>query len=531
MNRTDRIPTDGRPHYFHNAWCRPTTELLEADVCVYGGNAAGCAAAVSAAEEGKRAILLHPGAFLGGMTTGGLSYTDVGNTAAIGGFARRFYTAMGRHYGKEISWAFEPHVATAELEALLSADRITVRRGEFLAYADMDGRRLVEIGMLSGLRVRATVFIDTTYEGDLMAAAGVPYAVGRESREEFGEQYAGIQVMQTHQFDTAVSPYVEAGNRESGLLPMINPLPDRDHLSGMIGDGDRSVQAYNFRVCMTAREENRIPFPKPRGYDESYYRIVARWLQGTGDDVFTKFDLISEDKTDTNNHGAVSTDYIGGSHAWAEADYRTRELIFQDHVRYQQGLHWFMANDHRVPDRIRREYARWGLAADEFVETGNWPHQLYVREARRMRGDLVVTEHHCLGSERAPEAIGLAAYQMDSHNCNRVAVGDTVLNEGDVQIKLPAPYPIPYRAIVPPEGTCDNLLVPVALSASHIAYGSVRMEPVFMILGESAAVAACHAIEDTVPVGDISYRNLEKRLRARGQVLESDVPNPFHINP
>lgn len=531
MRHFDHVPRDGRPHYFHDSWCRPTSDILDAEVCVYGGNAAGVAAAVSAAEEGKRVVLLHPGAFLGGMTTGGLSYTDIGNTSAIGGFARRLYTSIGHHYHREISWVFEPRVASVELDRVLSASGVFVRLGEYIAYANVKRRRLTEIGMLSGLRVRAQVFIDTTYEGDLMAAAGVPYAVGRESREEFGEEYAGVQVMETHQFDVAVSPYVDAGRRESGLLPMVRPVLDRDHLDAMAGRGDRSVQAYNFRVCMTTNESNRVPFPKPPGYDESHYLLAARWLQETGDDIFTKFDFIAEGKTDTNNHGAVSTDYIGGSHAWPEADYRTRELIFQDHLRYQQGLHWFMANDERVPEPVRREYSRWGLAADEFVESGHWPHQLYVREARRMRGDLVLTEHHCLGRKRAGEPIGLASYQMDSHNCNRLAVGDTVLNEGDVQVKLPAPYPIPYRAIVPPEGTCDNLLVPVALSATHIAYGSVRMEPVFMILGESAAVAACQAIEIGAPVGEISYHHLEKRLRERGQVLESDVPNPFHINP
>lgn len=237
----------------------------------------------------------------------------------------------------------------------------------------------------------------------------------------------------------------------SNCVLMVKTVPDRRYLEARIGQGDRSVQAYNFRVCMTNAKGNRVPFPKPPGYDDSHYLLAVRWLEDTQDDVFGKFDLITESKTDTNNHGAVSTDYIGGTHAWPEADYRTRELIFQDHVRYQQGLHWFMANDERVPEPIRNEYSNWGLAADEFVETGNWPHQLYAREARRMRGDLVLTEHHCLGAQTASEPIGLAAYQMDSHNCNRIAVDDTVMNEGDVQIKLPAPYGIPYRAIVPPE--------------------------------------------------------------------------------
>ncbi len=519
------------PKYFDDSWCVPSGDVIEADVCVYGGTAAGVIAAVTVTEEGKSCVLVHPGVHLGGMTTGGLSYTDIGNPEAIGGFSRRFYRTLGLRYGLDTAWAFEPHVATEEIYALIRRSSVSLRLCEFLADVSCAGSRITELRMYSGRRVRARAFIDATYEGDLMAYAEVPYVIGRESAETFGEEYAGVRIHQTHQFDTPVSPYVKETDPSSGLLPMVKPagVPTPEDLS--LGAGDSSVQAYNFRVCLTDDRDRMIPFQKPDGYDRSHYVLAARWLARTELDVFHKFDRITEKKTDTNNNGAVSTDYIGGSHAWPEADYRTRELIFQDHRRYQQGLHWFMANDPAVPEEVRREYSRWGLAADEFMLTAGWPHQLYVREARRMSSDVVITEQTCMRRVECDDPIGLASYQMDSHNCNRLAFTESVLNEGDVQVLLPAPYGISYRSIVPPTGSVENLLVPVCVSASHIAFGSIRMEPVFMILAESAGVAVSACLDRRCSLQNLPYRVLERRLIERGQVLRSDKPNPAKLNP
>jgi hypothetical protein len=309
-------------------------------------------------------------------------------------------------------------------------------------------------------------------------------------------------------------------------LPGINPEP-----VDAAGSASPLIQAYNFRVCMTNNPDNRLPFPKPVDYQSEYYELAARWLQCTQDKIFTKFDLITSDKTDTNNHGAVSTDFIGQNHDWPEADYEIRERIFQAHVNYQQGLHWFMVNDSGVPTEIREEYARWGLAKDEFVDTDFWPPQLYIREARRMKTEYTITEHDCFGRKQCEDSVGMAAYQMDSHNCQRVIIDGKVKNDGDVQIKLPAPYPISYRSIVPRKSECENLVVPICLAASHIAFGSVRMEPVFMILAESASIAVCLASETQGALQELPYSELRQHLLKAEQILETDVKNTAHINP
>lgn len=517
--------------YFNSSWCVHGNEVLTPEVCVYGGTAAGVIAAMTVIEEGRSCLLLHPGRYLGGMTTGGLSYTDIGNTSAIGGSSRRFYERIGSRYDKDVAWTFEPHVAADVLREMIETGNLPVRYGEFVDEVTLTRRRITEIKMYSGLRVRAKAFIDASYEGDLMARSDVPYAVGREASDEYGEEYAGTQLQESHQFDCEVAPHLNLDDHGNGLLPGVKGSGVARRQEYPVGKGDTAIQAYNFRVCMTDSPDNRLPLPKPEGYDRSLYELVARWLSGTKTDIFKKFDRITRDKVDVNNHGAVSTDFIGANHSWPEADYRTRELIFQSHVTYQQGLHWFMANDPSVPEEIREEYGKWGLARDEFTDTGGWSHQLYVREARRMTSDAVVTEQLCLGRESCEDPIGLAAYQMDSHNCNRLAFGDVVLNEGDVQVKLPAPYGISAKAIVPPTGSIENLSVPVCISASHIAFGSVRMEPVFMILAESAAIMVCQQLEDETPIQSIDYQSLRHRLEARGQVLHTDVANTEAINP
>lgn len=527
------------PHYYDESWIETDHSVTDTDICVYGGTAAGIAAGVAATELGKSVVVLHPGRELGGMTTGGLGLTDLGNKAAIGGIARRFYRLLGTLYagrfgkGEEV-WTFEPSVATAGLSKLIQDAGLAVRTGCYLeSIGRGDGGRITEIRMRGGRTARARQFIDATYEGDLMAAAGVPFTIGRESNSAYGETLDGLQLHPTHQFDDPVSPFSDPDDPSSGLLPGILPgsktprFVTSDDVVRLIGSADHRIQAYNFRVCMTTDPQNLIPFPKPPGYDAARYELAARWIDTLADPmkVFRKFDMVTPTKTDTNNHGAFSTDFIGGSWEWPDADYERREALFQEHVRYQQGLHYFLANDSRVRDEVRREYSKWGLASDEFATTGGWPHQLYVREGRRMIGDYVVTEQDCLSKHVAEDPVGMGAYNMDSHNCERFIVDGMIKNEGDVQVPLPKPYGISLRAILPPTGSCPNLTVPVAVSASHIAFGSVRMEPVFMILAESAATVASLAIDSQAPVQALPYEKLRPILDKRGQVLSSDTTN------
>jgi hypothetical protein len=507
---------------------RVEERALEADLCVYGGNAAGVVAAVQAARLGLRAMVLEPSRHLGGMTAGGLGQTDIGNKEAIGGISREFYARCGAKYGVEIEWRFEPHVAEQVLHEMAEEAGVTWFTGQFLedATRGADGR-LLNIRTESGLTVHAGMFIDATYEGDLLARAGVTYFVGREGNEVYGETMDGQHVRNKHQFDYFVDPYVTEGDAASGLLPGFDP----DH-SYTLGAGDRRVQAYNFRMCLTQREDIRVPFPQPVGYDSAWYELQARYLRGGWNQAFQKFDKVRNGKTDTNNHGAVSTDFIGQNFGWPEGTFAEREAIFQRHVIYQQGFQWFMANDPRVPAAIREPMATWGLCRDEFMDCGGWPHQLYVREARRMVSDYVLTEADCRWQRTAEQSVGLAAYGMDSHNCRRIVIDGAARNEGDVQTHVTGPYAIDYRAIVPRRGECGNLLVPVCLSASHIAYGSARMEPVFMVLGQSAATAAFIALREQYNVQDVPYDALQPELLKGGQRLawEGGAPAEHDYN-
>ncbi|KPV52061.1 xanthan lyase [Kouleothrix aurantiaca] len=505
--------------YYYRAGSAPAeARTLDADLCVVGATAAGVAAAVAATRLGRTAVLIEHGGAVGGMTAGGLSMTDIGNKRAIGGLSREFYRRCGAHYGEAEEWRFEPHVASAVLADLLAEAGVTLFTRQPLAGVEMDGQRITSITTEGGLTVRARMFLDTSYEGDLLARAGVSYTVGRESNAQYGETLNGVQIHPTHQFDLPVDPYITPGDPASGLLPGIEAAPAEPP-----GTGDHRVQAYNFRLCLTRAPGNRISFEKPDGYDRREYELLARYFAaGWGAEVFRKFDPIRGEKVDMNNHGGLSSDFIGRNYAYPEASYAERERIFQAHVTYQQGYMWFMANDPAVPPAIRERWAEWGLAADEFTATGGWPHQLYVREARRMLGDYVMTEHDCRGATAADDVVALAAYTMDSHNCRRFVRDGRVWNEGDVQVAGFPPYPISYRAIVPRRGECENLLVPVCLSSSHIAYGSIRMEPVFMILGQSAAAAANLAIAGGCAVQDVPYSQLREQLQRDGQVLSWD---------
>lgn len=530
--------SNGFLQYYNPAWVVPDGRTLEADVLVYGGNAAGVVAAVELVRRGQKPVLCHPGRHLGGLTSGGLGYTDFGNKKVVGGLAREFYRALGPIYGLPECFSFEPGAAEKIFEHWVREQKIEVIRCAYLKDVTVVGKRISKVQFHGGLVMKAKSFIDTSYEGDLMAKAGVSFVVGRESNREFGETHNGSQIHPTHQFDRSVDPYVIPGKKESGLLPGIEAGPVEEGL------GDKKVQAYNFRVCMTDDPGQKVPFPKPEGYNPADYELAARFLAGVknwrredpearpNDRIFNKFDrLTAKHKTDTNNHGPVSTDFIGGSWNWAEGSYEAREVIFQNHVRWQQGLHYFMANDQRVPEDIRTEYSRWGLARDEFADTGHWPHQLYIREARRMRGAVVVSEAVCQGEKTHPDVAGMGAYQMDSHHVRRVVVDGCVKNEGDVQKRVPAPYGIPYLAMIPKEGECENLAVPVCLSATHIAYGSIRMEPVFMVMAQSAAIGVALALGKNQPLLAATGAPLQKALVEAGQVVATDARNDGGGNP
>ena len=500
---------------------------------------------------GKSVILIEPGRHLGGLSSGGLGATDIGNKGAIGGLSRGFYRRLGRHYADPSAWVQEARPdgkrgGTAEAEAWLFEPHVAERVfREWLAEAGVEvrlGRRLdrgpggvaKRAGRIDSIRtlpalgapgeaedVAGRMFVDATYEGDLLAAAGVTYRVGREAGAVHGESLNGVQSARAvaHQFTHDVDPWVVPGDPSSGLLPLIDPQPP-----GVDGEGDARVQAYCFRVCTTDVPANRGAWRKPEGYDERVYEILLRNFEAGDVRVPWHPIFLPNRKTDTNNNFAVSTDYLGGSHGYPEADDESRAAIVADHVRYQQGLLWTLANHPRVPEGVREEFRRLGPALDEFVDNDNWPTQLYVREARRMVSEVVMNQNHCQGRLVVDDPVGLGAYNMDSHHVRRLLdAAGRLRNEGDIQVGV-SPYGISFRSIRPRKEEAENLLVPVCLSASHVAYGSIRMEPVFMVLGQSAATAAVMAIERGVAVQDLPYRDLRERLRADGQILEWSGP-------
>lgn len=508
------------------------------DIIIYGGTSAGVIAAIQAERLGKSVVLIEPGTHLGGLSSSGLGQTDTGDKAVIGGLAREFYRELKKYYdhpnvwkydspeqcdwydpADDAIWRFEPHVAEATFRKMLHnipvvfEERLDLQHGVTV----QDGR-IQSISMESGRTFYGKIFVDATYEGDLMAVAGVNYTVGREANRLYDETLNGVQIQQAiyHQFDVNVDPYVAPGDPSSGLLPGVhgdNP--------GENGDGDFRVQAYCFRMCLTTVDDNKVPFEKPAVYDSLRYEILLRHFAAGEKRVPLYHGMMPNQKTDTNNNHGFSTDNINMNYDYPEADHQRRARIIEEHVNYQKGLMWTLANHPRVPEPIRSEVSRWGLAKDEFVDNDHWPFQLYIREARRMVGDYVMTEHDCKRTRLCDDPIGLGSYNMDSHNCQRyVDENGYVRNEGDVQVSPGGPYLISYRAIVPERGEITNLLVPVCLSASHIAYGSIRMEPVFMILGQSAATAAALAIDLDSAVQDVPYEKLQKSLQRDNQVIE-----------
>ncbi|APZ95712.1 FAD-dependent oxidoreductase [Fuerstiella marisgermanici] len=540
------VAVAGEPHYYEQVKACEAKEIT-CDVAVYGGTPAGVTAAIQAAKEGKTAVLLSFNRHVGGMTSGGLTATDLGRKDSIGGLALEFYQRIGK------ARDYRPSDAEALYRRMLDEAGVKVLLTRALESVQMQQNRIVSVKMETGETVRAAMFVDSTYEGDLLAAANVSYRVGREPAaaydESLGGQWQTVSWKNVYQFcRLPLSPYVVPDDPTSGLLPEISA-----EAPGKPGEGDYKVQSYNFRMQLS-QGEDRIKFPRPPEYDPNRYTLLARFLN-LDERIEWRLNYTTAPLTDgpiqmrqgdSNNAGSFSSDYVGGNYRWPDGTYvpgsftelppprrgltmpfgelyELREQIFQDHVRYQQGLMYFLANDPRVPEPLRARVNAWGLDPQEFQETGYWPHQLYVREGRRMVSDYVVTQADCESRRVVGDSVGLASYPMDSHFCQRVVVEEdgvqTVRNEGGFGHGFRQPYPVSYRSIVPRQSECENLLVPVCLSSSHVAYGSIRMEPVFMILGQSAGSAAVIAIDKSIAVQDVDYKELKTTLERDGQRL------------
>ena len=506
------------------------TSIREVDICIYGGTSAGVVAAYSAKKMGKSVLLVEPGKYLGGMTTGGLGMTDIGNKYAVTGLARLFYRRIGEHYNKFEQWTFPPSVATATMNRFVKDADLDVLYYRRITDAQVQNKRIKSITLEDSrqpdkktlIRVKAKQFIDCSYEGDLMAKAGVSYFVGREGNEEHDETLNGVQMSLWHQFPDEVDPYLKEGDPNSGLCWGIQPNTLKER-----GSGDKLVQAYNFRLCLTDNKENQRPFEKPVNYDPTKYELLARAIRKMDlhidNYLLFNWGMMPDNKYDVNNRGPLSTDMIGMNYEYPDGDYATRERIWQEHVDYTKGLLYFLTHDERVPSKLRDQVSRFGWAKDEFVDNDNFPTQLYVREARRLNGEYIMTQKNCQGEETVGDAIGMAAYGMDSHNCQRIITNGMVKNEGDVQYHGFPPYPISYKSITPKREECTNLLVPVCISSTHIAFGSIRMEPVFMVLGQSAAVASALAIDDNTDVQTIDVTKLRKILK-ENPYLDGSTP-------
>lgn len=555
----------------HPAKSRATDKSY--DIVVYGGTSAGIAAAIQSSRMGKSVVVIEPSARIGGLTTGGLGQTDIGNKQVIGGISREFYQNIRRYYekpenwkwqkkeeymdggqtrtakGEDAMWTFEPSAALKVYAEMIAREKIDIIYNQRLNRSNgvkKQGQHIVEIEMESGEKYRGKIFIDATYEGDLMAAAGVSYTIGRESNSEYGETLNGVQANKVsttlrgtvskngihHNFIDGVDPYIVKGDPSSGLLPFIV-----EGGPGIDGHGDKGIQAYCFRMTLTDHPENRIPFKKPKNYNELEYELLFRNYEAAKGAVEKMYNYgdplvpwinsaMPNRKTDTNNQKGFSTDFIGQNHDYPEASYAEREKIIERHRSYQQGLMWTLAYHPRIPEKVRNAVSKWGTCKDEYERDDGWQEQLYVREARRMVSDYVMSQRNCEGYEVIDDPVSMAAYGMDSHHVQRfVDANGFVQNEGNVEAWGFPPYPISYRSIVPKKGECGNLLVPVCVSSTHIAFGSIRMEPVFMILGQSAAVAACMAIDEKIAVQDVEYEKLKKLLLEKGQVLTQNGDN------
>ena len=509
-------PANPNLRYYYPVPPVANPQTIKTDICVYGDTPAGITAAIQATRMGKTASLVVFGKHLGGMTSSGLSKTDGGKHAA--GISSEFYAVVGKAN-------FTPAAAEKQFATMLEQAGVKVYYEHRLKSVTKEGAAITEIAIENGNKFAARMFIDATYEGDLLAMAKVSYTVGREANTQYNETLNGTRAGGGHAFKYKIDPYLTPGDAKSGFLPGIsNTAPDAP---GKLGEADKHVQAYNFRMFL-AKMPDAVPFPKPANYDPKRYELLRRYIAAGASGGTELRDFMQLHVGDSNNNGGFSTDHIGAADPWPDATYDEREKIYQDHVTYQQGFMYFLANDPGIPEKVRNAVSAFGLAKGNFEATGGWSHQLYIREARRMVSDYVMTEHNCRAKVVAEDSIGLAEYNMDSHNCQRYVVrsadGDYARNEGDVQVRVPHPYPVAYRAIVPKAAECTNLLVPVCLSATHIAYGSIRMEPVFMVLGQSAGTAASLAIDAAIPVQKVAYTALRERLLKDRQLLDYTPP-------
>lgn len=524
-----------------------SSETLKADVIIYGGTSAAVTTAVQVVRMGRSVIIVSPDKHLGGMSSSGLGFTDTGNKEVIGGLAREFYQLVYQHYEKSESWKwqlrseygnrgqgspaidgekrtmwiFEPHVAEAAFEKMIADNKITVYRDEWLDRESgviKKNGKIISIRTLSGKTYKGKVFIDATYEGDLMAASGVSYHIGREANSVYGETWNGVQkgvFHHGHYFRSNISPYKIPDDPSSGLLPRIS-----SETPGENGSGDNKIQAYCYRLCLTQHPENKVPITRPEGYDSTQYELFARIMATGWNEFFEKYDAIPNVKTDVNNHGPFSTDNIGMNYDYPEASYERRKEILKEHITYQKGFLYFASTDPRLPEWLRTEMSSWGYSKDEFTDNGYWPYNIYVREARRMLGEYVMTENDVLIKRPVPDPVGMGSYTLDSHNIQRYVTPEGfVQNEGDIGVGAPKPYQISMGSLIPKKEECSNLLVPVCVSCSHIAYGSIRMEPVFMILGQSAGTIAALAIDKNKNIHDLTYPEISEKLLTDGQIL------------
>ena len=525
-----------------------SSNTYKADVIIYGGTSSAVTAAVQVVRMGKSVIIVSPDKHLGGLSSSGLGFTDTGNKEVIGGIAREFYQLIYNHYQKPESWnwqkqseygnigqgnpaidgknrtmwIFEPHAAEEAFEQMIKENKIEVYRDEWLDRKNgvvKNNGSIISIKTLSGKTFSGKVFIDATYEGDLMASAGIKYTVGREASSVYNEQWNGVQKGIFHHgnyFKDNIDPYKIQGNPSSGLVPRISA-----DSPGENGTGDNKIQAYCYRLCLTKNSTNKVPITKPEGYDSSQYELLARLSATRWNEFFGKYDPIPNLKTDVNNHGPFSFDNIGMNWDYPDASYERRKEILKEHILYQKGLLYFMATDLRIPEQVRETMNQWGFSKDEFTDNGYWPYNIYVREARRMLGQYVMTENDIFGKREVPRPIAMGSYTMDSHNVQRYVTPEGyVQNEGDLGVSPKNPYQIDLGSILPKPEECRNLLVPVCVSCSHIAFGSIRMEPVFMILGQSAGTVASMAIEEKKSINELSYQKIKTKLEADGQILK-----------
>ncbi|WP_194975875.1 FAD-dependent oxidoreductase [Aquiflexum lacus] len=505
--------------FFFSCLEKKEDNIYNYDLVIYGGTSAGVMAAYAAKNQGKSVLLIEHGNHLGGLSSGGLGYTDIGNKSAVKGLALDFYRRIGKRYGVFEQSVFEPHVAESIFDSYMVESKVDVWKLYRLIDVKKEDYRIAEITLESSKRpipennkiIKAQVFIDASYEGDLMAKANVSYTVGREGNDVYNEKWNGVQLLDKHQFIDGIDPYVIPKDPKSGLLWGISnsKLPP-------IGSGDKKIQAYNFRLCLTDSVENRVPITKPANYDSTKYELFIRLIENNQPGIFWEkgfwFGEMPNRKTDINNDGPFSTDYIGMNYDYPEGDYAYRAKFIKELEEYTKGFLFFLQNDERIPLELREVLIPYGYPKDEYLDNDHFSHQPYIREARRMVSDYVMTEHNCWGREKVKDGVAMASYGMDSHNVQRLVVNGMVKNEGDVQVHGFAPYEISYKSIVPKKSEIQNLIVPVCLSASHIAYGSIRMEPVFMALGQSAGIAAIQAIQSGVAVQEIDIEKLKESL-------------------